>query len=128
MEEAPENGKELLHSAHANVMNEWMNVFHFQAALHQPNTDYRQVVLHTNKQHSTTIRSIHPTYKNSTCQTFHKTNWSYSHSCNCYAPACCPLCNIQDIYKPLSKQTFKNLHSSYTWLTFWTNTIKRNLQ
>jgi hypothetical protein len=25
MEEAPENGKELLHSAHANGMNEWMN-------------------------------------------------------------------------------------------------------
>jgi hypothetical protein len=26
MEEAPENGKELSHSAHANGMNEWMNV------------------------------------------------------------------------------------------------------
>jgi hypothetical protein len=25
MEEAPENGKELLHSAHANGINEWMN-------------------------------------------------------------------------------------------------------
>jgi hypothetical protein len=25
MEEAPENGKELSHSAHANGMNEWMN-------------------------------------------------------------------------------------------------------
>jgi hypothetical protein len=24
MEEAPENGKELSHSAHANGMNEWM--------------------------------------------------------------------------------------------------------
>jgi len=26
MEEAPENGKELLHSAHANGMNEWTNL------------------------------------------------------------------------------------------------------
>jgi len=26
MEEAPENGKELSHSAHANGMNEWMNI------------------------------------------------------------------------------------------------------
>jgi hypothetical protein len=26
MEEAPENGKELLHSAHVNGMNEWMNI------------------------------------------------------------------------------------------------------
>jgi hypothetical protein len=26
MEEAPENGKESSHSAHANGMNEWMNV------------------------------------------------------------------------------------------------------
>ena len=25
MEEAPENGKESLHSAHANGMNEWIN-------------------------------------------------------------------------------------------------------
>ena len=25
MEETPENGKELSHSAHANGMNEWMN-------------------------------------------------------------------------------------------------------
>ena len=25
MEEAPDNGKESLHSAHANGMNEWMN-------------------------------------------------------------------------------------------------------
>ena len=25
MEEAPENGKESSHSAHANGMNEWMN-------------------------------------------------------------------------------------------------------
>jgi hypothetical protein len=27
MEEAPENGKESLHSAHANGMNEWMNAW-----------------------------------------------------------------------------------------------------
>jgi hypothetical protein len=26
MEEAPENGKESSHSAHANGMNEWMNI------------------------------------------------------------------------------------------------------
>jgi hypothetical protein len=26
MEEAPENGKELSHSVHANGMNEWMNM------------------------------------------------------------------------------------------------------
>jgi len=83
--------------------NEWMNVFHFQPAFLQPNSDYWQVVLHTNKRHSITIHSVHRTHKNSTCQTFHKTNCSYPRSCNCYTPACCPLCNIQDIYKPLSK-------------------------
>jgi len=31
MEEAPENGKESLHSAHANGMNEWMNIIELKA-------------------------------------------------------------------------------------------------
>jgi hypothetical protein len=39
MEEAPENGKELSHSAHANGMNEWMDeLTNFISAGTQPHS------------------------------------------------------------------------------------------
>ena len=36
IEEAPENGKESLHSAHANGMNEWMNLKQIKTSFHRP--------------------------------------------------------------------------------------------
>jgi hypothetical protein len=48
MEEAPENGKELLHSAQANGMNEWMNcrsIHYYLTVLYV--SDCRKVTLTT---------------------------------------------------------------------------------
>ena len=36
MEEAPENGKELLHSAHANGMNAWAHICTYTFAFQGP--------------------------------------------------------------------------------------------
>ena len=44
MEEAPENGKESLHSAHANGMSELINFIYFLSIHYNDNLVYKYIV------------------------------------------------------------------------------------